>query len=234
MASMTKINTKQLFLGGMLVVLAILLLRQYLPMIQLPTNGRIQEETQRLQSRMDDLAVQKKMNSDWELELDRLRKKAAIFWVRTKTSMPVEQEVLEEFNNVARLASVNIQSKEPRLVKVPNSNFVQEVEIRLDMRSVSMKEFTRLLREIERNRRKFYWASCKIDPDNVQKPTGIRVSGRLKAYVLTEDCDRIFGGSAAAYTADASAPATNAAQAAKSVNRKVSARGSVKAGRGNK
>ncbi len=187
-----KPKARQILLAVALVVVAFLLARRYLPMMEIPTDGLIREETVRLESLAGDLAVQQKMNGDWYADVQRLRKKAAVFWVRKDAGVPVEQEVLDEFNDIARLASVNIQSREPRLVRIPNAANVQEVELRIEMRGISMKEFTRLLKEIARSKRKFYWASCKIDPDNVQKPTGIRVTGRLKAYVLTDEATRLL------------------------------------------
>ena len=186
-------NTRRYLLLAVMVVVCILFARQYLPMIEIPTDGRIKEEEQRLQSRLNDLAVQKKMNEDLEQELVQLRGRSDKFWVRVRTGMPIEQEVLDEFNNVARLASVNITSRESHPLKNQSSNYIQEVELKIDLRGVSMREFSRLLREISRNRRKFYWVSCTINPDNQQKPTGIRVVGRLRAYILTDEATRLLG-----------------------------------------
>lgn len=196
MANTSNSKGKMVFLVVVLIIVTILLVRQYLPMVQIPTNGRIAEEEQVLQSKVNDLAVQKHTTAEWQHELAQLRKKSTGFWVRVRTGMPVESEVLEEFNNVARLASVNIQSREPRLVKVPNATYIQEVEIRIELRGVTMREFSRLLRELSRNRRKFHWVSCRIDPDNVQKPTAVRVTGRLRAYVLTEEGTKLLGSAA--------------------------------------
>ena len=175
-----------------LVVVGIFFVRQYLPMIEIPTNGHIKEEEARLQSRMNDLAVQIKMNEDWGKELMQLRGKASVFWVCMQPGVPVEQEVLEEFNNISRLASVNIQQREPKLLRNQKANYIQEVELRIELRGVSMREFSRLLKEISRNRRKFYWVTCMISPDNLNKPTGIRVTGKLVAYVLTEEGTRLL------------------------------------------
>lgn len=197
MAVKDKQKTKQLVLVAIMIFCGILVARQYMPMIQLPTDGLIEKEMKRLKAKRNDLTIMHNRNDEWQNELSELREKASLFWVRTKTTSPVEQEVLDEFNNIARLASVNIQSKEPKLLKTPNSTYVQEVELRIDMRGVSMREFTRLLKEVENSRRKFYWASCRIDPDNSQKPTGIRVVARLKAYILTEEANRIFENPAA-------------------------------------
>ena len=186
-------NVRRYLLLAVMVIVGLLFVRQYLPMIEIPTDGRIKEEEQRLQSRLGDLAVQKKMNEDWEKELVQLRGKATMFWVRVRQGIPVEQEVLEEFNKITTRAIVNITSRESRPLKNPNSNYIQEVELKIELRSVSMREFSRLLKEISQNRRKFYWVYCTINPDNAQKPTGIRVSGRLRAYVLTDEGTRLLG-----------------------------------------
>ena len=202
MTEQQKNKAKKVFLAVLLVVFALLLVRQYLPMIELPTDSHIEEELGRLKSLRGDLAVMKKMNSDWQKEVSELRGKSGQFWIRSRTTLPVEQEVLEEFNNIARMASVNIQSKEARLIKTNNVNYIQEVELRMEMRSVSMREVTRLLREVENARHSFSWASCKIEPDNLQKPTGVKLSGRLRAFVLNDEAIKILGGDVPLGTAD--------------------------------
>jgi len=192
MPSNSKTKIKLTILIALLVVFAIAMFKQYMPMLKLPTNSRIEDEEQRLKSLLGDLGVQRKMNSAWQADLAALNVKAGKFWKRAKTGSPVEQEVLDEFNNIARLASANIQSRQASLVKASNSNYVQEVELRIEMRGISMKEFTRLLKQLRDNRRKFYWHTCRIEPENVQKPTGVKVSGRLKAYILSDDGSRIL------------------------------------------
>ena len=184
---MTAEQKRMLFFGVVVAVLAILLFRQYLPKIHLPTNGRIAEEEKRLESKLNDLAVQKKMNEDFQKEIGVLRQRMSMFWMRGRVGIPVEQEVLDEFNSVARMSGVNIQNKEAKLVKTNNANFVQEVEIRLEMRGVTMKEMVRLMRQVSMNRRRFHWYHCRMEPDNLQRPTGLKVSARLRAFVLTDD-----------------------------------------------
>jgi len=205
MAAASNNNVRRYLLLAVLVIVGLFFIRQYLPVIEIPTDGRIAEEQQRLQSKLSDLAVQKKMNEDWDNKLVNLRDRASIFWVRVRQGMPVEQEVLEEFNNIARNASVNIQSRTPHLGKNVNASYIQEVDIKIELRGITMKEFSRLLREISRNRRKFHWVSCKIEPDNLQKPTGIKVNGSLRAFVLNDDGMRLIG----------SAPVTNTTVPAK-------------------
>lgn len=194
MTQQQKNKIQKIVLAMLLVAFAFMLGHQYLPMIELPTDSHIESEQTRLKSLRSDLSVMKKMNQDWQAELSELRSKSGQFWVRTRTTLPVEQEVLEEFNSIARLASVNIQSREAKLIKTNNVNYIQEVELRMEMRGVSMREVTRLLRELENAKHSFAWASCKIEPDNLQKPTGVKLSGRLRAFVLNEEAVKILGG----------------------------------------
>ncbi len=184
---------RRYLLLAVMVIVGLFFVRQYFPMIEIPTKGRIEEEQQLLQSKMSDLAVQQKMKEDWENELVQLRGKASLFWVRVNQGMPVEQEVLEEFNRITRAAGVTIPIRESRPLKTPNVNYIQEVELRIEHRGVTMKDFSKLLREISRNRRKFHWISCTVNPDNIGKPTGVRVVGRLRAYVLTDEATRLLG-----------------------------------------
>ncbi|MBQ9366487.1 MAG: hypothetical protein IJT83_01805 [Victivallales bacterium] len=198
MANNKDSKTKTTVLLVVMVILGILLLRQYLPAIQLPTDGAIQDEMLRLDSRQKDLDNARVVRYELGNELQRLRAKASGFWVRKRPGNAVEQEVLDEFNNIVRLAGINVQSREAKLIKTQNAMYVQEVEIHADIRGVTMKEFMRFLKEVESNPRRFHWSSCKIDPDNVNKPTGIRANCRLTAYLLSEDATRLLSSEAVA------------------------------------
>ena len=192
MAKKQNSTAKMTVLLVVMGILAVLLLRQYLPAIQLPTDGAIQDELLRLDSRQKDLENARVVRREIGNELQRLRAKSSGFWVRKCPGNAVEQEVLDEFNNIVRLAGINVQSREAKLNKVQNSMYVQEVEIHADIRGVTMKEFMRFLKEIDANARRFHWSACKIDPDNVNKPTGIRANCHLKAYLLSEDAMRLL------------------------------------------
>ena len=192
MANNKNSTAKTKVLLVVMVILGILLVRQYLPAIQLPTDGAIQDEMLRLDSRQRDLENARDVRRELGNELQRLRAKASGFWVRKRPGNAVEQEVLDEFNNIVRLAGINVQSREAKLLKPQTPTYIQEVEIHADIRGVTMKEFMRFLKEVEANPRRFHWSSCKIDPDNVNKPTGIRANCRLTAYLLSEDATRLL------------------------------------------
>ena len=203
MSTFQKPKAKQILLWGALVIVTLLVLKRYLPMMQLPTKGRIQQLEQSLKSKQSDLAVQQKMNDDWRNNLNLIQKNSSMFWTRKKPNIPLEQEVSEEFKDILRIASVNLRRQTAKIIKNQNSQYVQEVEIEIQMADSSMKEFARLLREVAAHRRKLVWTYCKIDAENPNAPTTIKVTGRLKAYLLTEDASRILD-------FDATAPAPSA------------------------
>ncbi len=207
-----------------MVIVGLLLVRQYMPSVKLPTNSAIQDEMLRLDSRQRDLENAQVVRRELGNELQRLRAKASTLWVRKRPGNAVEQEVLDEFNNIVRLAGINIQSREAKLNKVQNASYVQEVEVHADIRGVTMREFMRFLKEVEANPRRFHWSLCKIDPDNVNKPTGIRANCHLKAYVLSEDATRLLS-SETVSAADTSKETGKAAKQTKGTDRTRSSSG---------
>ena len=224
MAKNANSTAKTKVLLVIMVICGLLLVRQYLPSVKLPTNGAIEEEMLRLDSRQRDLENAQVVRHELGNELQRLRAKASTLWVRRRPGNAVEQEVLDEFNNIVRLAGINIQSREAKLNKVQNASYVQEVEVHADIRGVTMREFMRFLKEVEANPRRFHWSLCKIDPDNVNKPTGIRANCRLKAYVLSEDVTRLLS-SETVSVIDASKEAGKGAKQTKGSDRTRSSSG---------
>lgn len=221
----TKQNPKNIkVLLILMVIIGILLFRQYMPKVSLPTNGAIEEEMLRLDSKMKDLENARIVRRELGNELQRLRSKSSGLWIRKRPGNAVEQEVLDEFNNIVRLAGINIQSREAKLNKVVNSMYVNEVEVHAEIRGVTMREFMRFLKEVEANPRRFHWSACKIDPDNVNKPTGIRATCRLKAYLLSEDATRLLSSEAA--PAEKSGDAGTAETPSKGGSRRQSSSGS--------
>ncbi len=102
------IKTKHIVMGAVLVVLAVMVARQYLGMIRLPTMSRIEEETKSLQSRKMDLKVLEKQVADWESELADMQTRAIPFWAVGARGGAIEQEVIKEINGMARAAKVTL------------------------------------------------------------------------------------------------------------------------------
>ncbi len=186
---------RQMILVILMVVIGLLVLRQYAGQVKmLPTMGRINEETRNLESMATDLQVMQKQNQEWNAEFAALQELAQPFWVFGAQRAIIEQEVTKEFGKILRAAQVVPQKVESQRNKLPSFNHVVEVEIRLDLRGVSMQEVSRLFQEVEKSRRKLIWSYCKIEPDNPRTPTSVNVSARLKAFALSqESADFLLG-----------------------------------------
>jgi hypothetical protein len=178
-----------------MVVIGLLVVRQHAGVVKsLPTMGRIEEETRALESMVTDLQVMQKQNREWNAEFAALQEQAQPFWVFGTQRAMIEQEVTKEFGKILRAAQVVPQKVESQRNKLPNFNHVVEVEIRLDLRGVSMQEVSRLFQEVEKSRRKLVWSYCKIEPDNPRTPKSVNVAARLKAFALSqESADFLLG-----------------------------------------
>lgn len=192
---MKKFTFRQMVLVGLMVIIGLLVVRQYAGKLQaLPTMNRIGEETKMLHSLDTDLQVMKKQNQEWNSEFADLQELAQPFWVFGAQRGLIEQEVTKEFQKILRAAQVVPQKVESQRNKLLSFNHIVEVEIRLDLRGVSMQEVSRLLLEVERSRRKLIWSYCRIEPDNPRTPKNVNVSARLKAFALNpESADFLLG-----------------------------------------
>jgi hypothetical protein len=180
---------------GLMIVIGLLVIRQHAGIVKmLPTMSRIDAETANLESMATDLQVMQKQNREWNAEFAALQDLAQPFWVFGTQRALIEQEVTKEFGKILRTAQVVPQKVESQRNKLPSFNHVVEVEIRLDLRGVSMQEVSRLFQEVEKSRRKLIWSYCKIEPDNPRTPTSVNVSARLKAFALSqESADFLLG-----------------------------------------
>ncbi len=188
------IKTKHIVMGAVLVVLAVMVARQYLGMIRLPTMSRIEEETKSLQSRKMDLKVLEKQVTDWESELADMQTRAIPFWAVGARGGAIEQEVIKEINGMARAAKVTLSKVDTQRNKIAQYTGIQEVEIRLELKGTTMQEVARFLAEVDRSKRILYWSYCKIAPDNPRTPKGVNLSGRLKAYAMTQEASEFILG----------------------------------------
>ena len=182
-----KIQPRQIVLMILLVLIALLVARQYMGMISLPTMGRIAAQTQLLGSKRTDLMVLQKQQADWLKELEQLNTQSNTFWVSSSQRALIEQEVTKEFGKILRAAQVVPQKVESQRNKLPQYNHVSEVEIVVELRGVSMQEISRLFQEVEKSRRLLVWSFAKIEPDNPREPKAVNATIRLKAFTLTQE-----------------------------------------------
>lgn len=182
-----KIPPRQLVLLLIMVLITILVARQYIGLISLPTMGRIKEQTQLLNSKKTDLMVLRKQESDWLNELAQLQEQSATFWYPSSQRTLIEQDVTKEFGKILRSALVVPQKVESQRNKMPQYNCVSEVEIIVELRGVSMQEISRLFQEVEKSRRTLVWSYAKIEPDNPREPKNVNATLRLKAFALSQE-----------------------------------------------
>lgn len=190
----SKLNGRQKFLLLVMVLVGIFFSRQYLRVAleKLPTDAALEREKQLLESRKKDLAVvQKRLETQGET-IDRLRDQAAIFWRVPRKQC--KQDVMAAFSKIARNAQVQRHRVDkPKENKVLNLENVYEVEFSVQV-DATMREVTRLLAEIERSKERFFWSECTIRPDNTRAPKKVRLTGKVRALVLSDDALDVLAG----------------------------------------
>ncbi len=192
-----KPKTRQTLLLVVMVVVCLLVAKQYLPMFQPPTAARVAERERTLKSLQSDLMVARKTEQDRQSELLKMRELAAPFWIPANPAVKVEQEISTEFSRIMRLAMLSSAagSQKVDVNKEKNGSCLQEIVISIEAKGVSMRELTRffsLMRTTPAGR-KFRWEYAKIQPDNPRTPSAVNFSARLKVLVLNQDARAFLG-----------------------------------------
>jgi len=184
MASISKINRRQLVLLTMMLVIGFFFVRRYVT-FALPTTPLIDERLLQLQSLRGDLQVARKQADDRLQEIKALQTLAEPYWIPAGQRALVDQEINKEFGKLLRQAQLPANQKiDLQRNKLPGVNHIQEVQIRLELRGVSMREVSRLLQEVHKYGDKLSWSYCRIEPDNPRTPKNVNLSARLRALVL--------------------------------------------------
>ncbi len=184
MASILKINRRKLILLAMMLVIGFFFVKRYVH-FALPTAGLLQERQQQLQSLRSDLKVARKQADDRLREIKALQSLAEPYWFASGQRALVDQEINKEFGKLLRQAQLPANQKvDLQRNKLPGVNHIQEVQIRLELRGVSMREVSRLLQEVHKYGDKLSWSYCRIEPDNPRTPKNVNLSARLRALVL--------------------------------------------------
>ena len=184
MASNSKINRRQLILLAMMLVIGFFFAKRYVN-FALPTTALLDERLLKLQSLRGDLQVARKQADDRLQEIKALQSLAEPYWFASGQRALVDQEINKEFGKLLRQAQLPANQKvDLQRNKLPGVNHIQEVQIRLELRGVSMKEVSRLLQEVHKYGEKLSWSYCRIEPDNPRTPKNVNLSARLRALVL--------------------------------------------------
>jgi len=189
-----KLNGRQRAMLAVVLVLAVLLGLQYVsvPLEELPLPSSIAALEGKLEKRREALAKLEAHRSEGQDALAKLGEKAGPFWQIQGKDPKVE--VPNEFARLARKAQVTIQQVgAPRTEKVLDLTHVRAVEFSVRL-TASMREISRLMAQIERSERVFYWSRCNIRPDNKRAPKTAVLNGRIRALVLSAEASKFLSG----------------------------------------
>lgn len=210
-----KAKTRQTLLIVVMVVVCLLVLRKYLPAIQLPTAARVAQKQRELKSMQSDLLVARKTRLDKLAETKSMQSLAEPFWVPSSPAAKVDQEISAEFNRITRMAQLTTAtgSQKVDVNKEKNGSCLQEVILSVDFKNVSMRDLARFFLQLRTapNGKKFRWDYCKIQPDNPRTPSAVNLSARFRVLVLNNDAMTLMGFVQPTEAAAASAPAATPA-----------------------
>ena len=184
MSLLAKINRRQLVLLLLMLFIGFFFVRRFIS-FSLPTSALLEQRVQELQSLRSDLLVARKQSSERQEELQALQSLAEPYWFASGQRALVDQEINKEFGKLLRQAQLPATQKiDLQRNKLPGLSHIQEVQIRLELRGVSMREVSRLLQEVHGYGDKLNWNYCRIEPDNPRQPKNVNLSARLRALVL--------------------------------------------------
>ena len=184
MSLLAKINRRQLVLLLLMLFIGFFFVRRFIS-FSLPTSALLEQRVQELQSLRSDLLVARKQSSERQEELQALQSLAEPYWFASGQRALVDQEINKEFGKLLRQAQLPATQKiDLQRNKLPGLSHIQEVQIRLELRAVSMREVSRLLQEVHGYGDKLNWNYCRIEPDNPRQPKNVNLSARLRALVL--------------------------------------------------
>ena len=192
-----KPKTRQTLLIVIMVVVTLLVFRTYLPVIQLPTQARVEEKLRELKSLRGDLGVAHKTYEDRVAMIEGMQQLTAPFWITNGPASRLDQEITAEFNRLTRMAQVSSVSGTQKvdIARDKPGSALQEITLAVDFKNISMREPTQFLTQLrkDRNASKFRWEYAKLTPDNPRTPKSVNFSLRFHIYALNGDTLNFLG-----------------------------------------
>ncbi len=176
---------------ALIVILAVAVAatRLEIPMNRLPTPGNIDDEKSKTEELQRELAILKKKQAKYKKQRRILKAQAGAFWPASSDKNP-KVLVQNEFKKLAQNAQVTLDSMGGIQVNEA-SELVREVMFSIQL-NTSMQEFSKLLAQMAQSSHHFYWDRCTIRPDKRKDPRNVRISGKLKTFVLTPEATRFI------------------------------------------
>ena len=166
MATTAKNQKNQLIVLLVLVAIFICFLAyQFRGAVKLPTKSRVVQLQKKLKEAQETLAIAEQDKEAFEQEIANLRTLAEPFWDATN-QRAIEQEVQLRFEGIARDAKLTWKNVKAQKNKSNMRNNIQEVEVRMDIDSLTMQDlgifFEKLEEFMNRTHRRFYWSNFRL------------------------------------------------------------------------
>lgn len=187
-----KLTVRQWILLLVLIPVAILFFRKRVlgAVPSIPTRAGIEAEQDELDRRRGQLQELQAQLATQEGDVASLRRVAAPLWKISDRSAARQKGIIQrEVNRLidrANIRGVDYQVMNPKRREIPEMDHVYEVEVTVNI-TASMKEITRVLAEIDQSERLLNWSQCSITPYNLRDPNKVRLTGTLRALVLSPD-----------------------------------------------
>ena len=192
-----KQKTRTILLAIVMVLMIVMVLRTYLPVINLPTQSRVEEKLRELKSLRGDLGVARKTYADRIAMIEDMQGLTEPYWIPSSPGARLEQEITAEFNRITRMAQVSSVSGTQKVdvVREKPGSALQEITLAVDFKNISMRELTKFLAQLrkDRNASKFRWEYAKLSPDNPRTPKSVNFSLRFHIYALNNDTMSFLG-----------------------------------------
>ena len=166
MATSAKNQKNQLIVLLVLVAVFICFLAyQFRGAIKLPTKARVVQLQKKLKDAQENLAIAQQEKEAFEQEIAELRTLSEPFW-DPSNQRAIEQEVQLRFEGIARDAKLTWKNVKAQRTKSNLRNNIQEVEVRMDIDSLTMQDLGIFFEKIEefmnRTHRRFYWSNFRL------------------------------------------------------------------------
>jgi hypothetical protein len=198
-AGLRKISLRQWVLVLVFIPVAALFFQKRLAaqLGALPTAARIGVERGLLEERREQLQTLQDQVGSREGQVAELRRLAAPFWSIDDRNAARQKNILQsEVTRVltkANIRGVDYQIVNPRRLDIAEKSQVYEVEVTVNM-TASMREIARVLAEIDRSTQALTWSQCNLAPLNLRDTSKVRLTGTLRARVLSPDAAALLRG----------------------------------------
>ncbi len=189
MANGTKQNKGMLVIGGAIIaVLVTVYVLRFLNLeLVVPTPAMIQAEEKRAQKLRQDIEGARQDVLDIEMERLDLVDATAGFWPFEINKI---QDRIEQLARRSGLQLKTVGAPSP----VPVSEYVRAVDVNINSHT-TMKSATRFIQAIEENGpHRLEWFNCILRPNQPREPTGVQITGKIRAYVLSDDAAKFVAG----------------------------------------